>query len=199
MLETNDTVRAGCGKPARPVRRGRTERQSGRSVLYSTVDSCDSWLSRSPAPAFGIQVTLPSLDRSRLLALGWAAFVAVSWTWCIGMYLPVLMIRDFGLGAWFVFAIPNIVGAAALGWVLHRPGAAAELSRRHWPAAVAFSIVTVLFHAFFVGWIVRALIGDVGEIITAAAVILVFVVGRVGRRDLVIAAVVLVISLIAFV
>jgi ParB/RepB/Spo0J family partition protein len=34
-------VRAGCGKPARPVRRGRTERQSGRSALYSTaVENC---------------------------------------------------------------------------------------------------------------------------------------------------------------
>ena len=35
--EPKDIVRAGCGKSARPVRRGRTERPSCRSVLYSTA------------------------------------------------------------------------------------------------------------------------------------------------------------------
>src|SRR6267378_51795 len=40
MLEKKGIVRAGCGKSARPVRGGRTERQSGRSVLYSTGESC---------------------------------------------------------------------------------------------------------------------------------------------------------------
>src|ERR1700722_12862889 len=89
----------------------------------------------------------PTLDRSRLLALGWAAFVACSWTWCIGMYLPVLMVRDFGPLGWLVFPVPNGVGAAARGWILHRPGAAANLARRHWAAAACFSIVTILFHA----------------------------------------------------
>src|SRR5580692_678947 len=106
---------------------------------------------------------------SRKFALGWAAFVACSWTWCIGMYLPVLLIRDFGPAGWFVFAIPNVIGAAAMGWVLNRPDAAANLSRHHWHAAVAFSVVTILFHAFFVGWLIRSLIGDAAEFIVAAA------------------------------
>jgi len=36
MLEGNGIVRAGCGKPARPVRRGRTDRAIGpvSSLLY---------------------------------------------------------------------------------------------------------------------------------------------------------------------
>ena len=31
------------------------------------------------------------------------------------MFLPILLIRDFGPAAWFVFAIPNVVGAAVMG------------------------------------------------------------------------------------
>ncbi|MBV8780683.1 MAG: hypothetical protein JO353_04735, partial [Phycisphaerae bacterium] len=50
--------------------------------------------------------------------LGWAIFLGVSWTWCIGMYLPVLLVRDYGFWGWVVFAIPNVVGAAAMGWTI---------------------------------------------------------------------------------
>lgn len=116
------------------------------------------------------------------------------------MYLPVLMIRDFGDAGWLVFALPNILGAAALGWVLHRPGAAANLARQHWRAACSFSIITVLFHAFFVGWVIRALIGDAAEIITAASAagFYLYGYGRHGRRDLLAAAGLLAFSLIAF-
>ena len=34
------------------------------------------------------------------------------------MFLPVLIMREYGIAGWFVFAIPNVVGAAAVGWVL---------------------------------------------------------------------------------
>ncbi len=140
-----------------------------------------------------------SPDNTRRLALGWAAFVACSWTWCIGMYLPVLLVRDFGVAGWFVFTIPNVIGAAAMGWVLQSPGSAAELARRHWPAAVLFSLVTILFHAFFVGWIVRPLIGDMAEVTAITAAIGFYLLGRRGRADLPIAGVLLSLSLIAFV
>ena len=49
---------------------------------------------------------------------GWAAYLACSWTWCIGMFLPVLLVRDYGVWGWIVFAVPNVLGAAAMGWVL---------------------------------------------------------------------------------
>src|SRR4051812_22981962 len=42
----------------------------------------------------------------------WAIFLGVSWTWVIGMFLPVLLVRDYGLLGWVVFAIPNVIGAA---------------------------------------------------------------------------------------
>src|SRR5947199_7998526 len=85
--------------------------------------------------------------------LSWAAYLACSWTWCIGMFLPVLLVRDYGLGGWFVFAIPNVIGAAAMGWVLARPGASERLSTEHRTACVAFSAITLAFHAFFLAWL----------------------------------------------
>src|ERR1700722_683504 len=53
-----DTVRAGCAKSARPVRGGRTARQSGRAVLYSTA---------SHAFICFIQMDLPHLIRQTRL------------------------------------------------------------------------------------------------------------------------------------
>jgi hypothetical protein len=84
--------------------------------------------------------------------LGWAIFLGVSWTWCIGMFLPVLLVRDYGVWAWVVFAVPNVVGAAAMGWFI-----SADRSRlmvcAHRTAMTAFSIVTVAFQLFFAAWV----------------------------------------------
>ncbi|MGD9690309.1 MAG: hypothetical protein AB7K52_14180 [Phycisphaerales bacterium] len=91
----------------------------------------------------------PAPAPSRLFGLPWAAFLACSWTWCIGMFLPVLLLRDFGPGGFVVFAVPNVLGAAAMGWVLTRPSSDALL-RAHAPAAAAFSIVTIAFHGLFI-------------------------------------------------
>ncbi len=76
--------------------------------------------------------------------LGWGFFLACSWTWCIGMFLPVLLLRDFGPWSFAVFAAPNVIGAAAMGWVLRSAGSAARLQQAHRPVVAAFSIVTVL-------------------------------------------------------
>jgi hypothetical protein len=83
--------------------------------------------------------------------LGWAIYLGMSWTWCIGMFLPVLLIRDYGPWAWVVFAVPNVIGAAAMGWVL-REGQSEKLIEHHRPAVVAFSFVTVVFQIFFSLW-----------------------------------------------
>jgi hypothetical protein len=68
------------------------------------------------------------------------------------MFLPVLLVRDYGLVSWFVFAVPNVVGAAAMGFVLRRQRSSEELVERHLGAMLAFSLVTVAFHGFFLGW-----------------------------------------------
>ena len=83
------------------------------------------------------------------VTLGWAVYLACSWTWCIGMFLPALLVRDFGVWGFVVFAVPNVVGAAAMGWVLtgrHQPRALLE---KHRDAVRAFAIVTVVFQAYF--------------------------------------------------
>lgn len=90
------------------------------------------------------------------LTIGWAAYLACSWTWCIGMFLPVLLIRDFGLWGFIAFAAPNVIGAAAMGWTLWRRGHSELLVRAHWKMVKAFSGVTIAFQVFFLLWLIRA-------------------------------------------
>lgn len=86
--------------------------------------------------------------------LGWAAYLGCSWTWCIGMFLPVLLIRDYGVSAWWAFTIPNIIGAAAMGWVVRSREHSAAMIAAHLPAIRVFSLVTVAFMTFFAMWVI---------------------------------------------
>lgn len=124
-------------------------------------------------------------------------YLACSWTWCIGMLLPVLMVREFGFLGWVVFAVPNVVGAAGLGWVLSKPGAVERIVARHAMACQAFSAVTIAFHCFFIGWLVRGMVGWPGPVICALATLIIFLVTRGGKRELITAVAIYVISLIA--
>lgn len=90
---------------------------------------------------------------------GWGAYLACSWTWCIGMFLPVMLLRDYGALSFVVFAVPNVLGAAFMGLVLARPGVSEAITTWHWPACAAFSRVTTCFQAFFLGWLVVGLNG----------------------------------------
>jgi hypothetical protein len=83
--------------------------------------------------------------------LAWAVYLGMSWTWCIGMFLPVLLVRDYGPLAWLVFAAPNVLGAAAMGWLL-REGQSEQLQQHHGRAIGAFSFVTATFQIFFALW-----------------------------------------------
>ena len=115
---------------------------------------------------------------------GWAAFLACSWTWCIGMFLPVFLLRDFGPASFWVFAVPNVVGAALMGVLLARPGASEALVARHGWACWAFSLVTAAFQWFFFFWMVLGLPDNAGRwvIIPAAGVILLCGQAVRGRR-----------------
>jgi len=86
--------------------------------------------------------------RSPLFALGWAVFLGVSWTWVIGMWLPVILLRDFGRHSFLIFAIPNCLGAAAMGWVIASPAASRAFLARHAQACKLFSWVTFSFQVF---------------------------------------------------
>ncbi|MEM9167151.1 MAG: hypothetical protein AAGB48_09025 [Planctomycetota bacterium] len=97
----------------------------------------------------GAGQTRPPISRT----LGWAAYLGSSWTWCIGMYLPILMVRDLGLAGYLVFAVPNVVGAAAMGWVLRSPESSRRLVEAHPRACWWFSMVTACYHVFWLTWL----------------------------------------------
>lgn len=72
------------------------------------------------------------------------------------MFLPVLLVRDFGLAGFVAFAVPNVVGAAAMGWATRDAEASGRMLIEHATATRLFSIVTILFHGFFLAWLARS-------------------------------------------
>jgi hypothetical protein len=105
----------------------------------------------------------PSATRQ---GIAWSAFLGVSWTWCIGMFLPVLLARDFGVAGFLVFAIPNILGAALMGRVLPDAQSSRRFVDLHGGACTAFSGVTIVFHLFVLQWVIGGLIGSAAFLIT---------------------------------
>ncbi len=83
--------------------------------------------------------------------LGWGLYCASSWTWCIGMFLPIIMLRRFGWPGFLVFAIPNVIGLIAFGYLFDIEKARAAVVR-HRTAMRLFSLATVAFQLFFVTW-----------------------------------------------
>jgi hypothetical protein len=135
-------------------------------------------------------------DRARGLTrhwLGWAIYLGMSWTWCIGMFLPVLLIRDYGAWAWVVFAVPNVLGAAAMGWVL-REGQSEGMVAAHRGAMESFSSVTAIFQIFFALWMSQAYRLSLAAPLLAVALLLML--GDSQWRAIVAAIVTLVISLV---
>ncbi|MDB5325177.1 MAG: hypothetical protein JWM57_746, partial [Phycisphaerales bacterium] len=94
----------------------------------------------------------------------WAAYLGASWTWCIGMFLPVLLIRDYGPWAWVIFALPNVIGAGAMGWVMRSREMSHDYTIRHASACRLFSFVTIAFQLFFALWMLPRLLGPVGYV-----------------------------------
>jgi len=90
-----------------------------------------------------------------LSTIGWAAYLAVSWTWCIGMWMPVLLLRDFGAWSFASFALPNCIGAAAMGWVIASPASSRRFVEKHGAACRVFSLVTFIFQVFFLASILH--------------------------------------------
>jgi hypothetical protein len=109
----------------------------------------------------------------------WAVYLGMSWTWCIGMYLPVLLVRDFGIWGWIVFAIPNVVGAAAMGWVLKDHDSQAMVRAHHY-AIRAFSFVTAAFQLYFAFWMLDVMNADLAA---AAVVIFALIMLRASGRE----------------
>lgn len=108
--------------------------------------------------------------------LGWAAYLGSAWTWVIGMFLPVLLVRDFGDAGWWAFAVPNVIGAAAVGFVWKSAAASRSVEQKHGRAMLTFSMATLALHGFVIAaWLpvmfggVWAVAAFVGAVAVAAA------------------------------
>lgn len=121
------------------------------------------------------------VKRSWVSALPWAVYLGASWTWCIGMFLPVLLVRDFGVGGFWVFAVPNVLGAAAMGFVLRDAQDSRRMVERHRGAMVGFSLVTILFHVFFAAWMIRLLLGEWTALVVVGWMLVVWGIMRAAR------------------
>lgn len=75
------------------------------------------------------------------------------------MIFPALLLRDYGLYGWVVFAVPNVLGAAAMGLVLYRPQWSIDLVRKHRVACQNFTVITVAYHLFVLAWLFSKLFG----------------------------------------
>lgn len=71
------------------------------------------------------------------------------------MFLPILLVRDFGVWGFVVFAVPNVLGAAAFGWVLAKPGVSERLVEKHRPWLRGFSFVTIAFQIYLLIWMMH--------------------------------------------
>ena len=115
------------------------------------------------------------------------------------MLLPVLLVRELGVIGWIVFAIPNVIGAAAMGWVLRDPDSSRRIVEAHGPACRAFSAVTIAFHVFFVLWFVPRLVGlPVAACAFAVVGVYLLLTLWAPRTDLSVGAIVLLASLLLF-
>ncbi|MCH7546582.1 MAG: hypothetical protein IID30_09310 [Planctomycetes bacterium] len=68
------------------------------------------------------------------------------------MYLPALMLERFGWPGLLIFAIPNILGCAAFGYILKNRERSLALVLKHRKAMKCFSLVTIAYHVFFIGF-----------------------------------------------
>ncbi len=83
----------------------------------------------------------------------WGAYLACSWTWCIGMFLPTILMRDMGWMGFIIFAIPNVIGAAAMGWMLKSRLDSERFVEKHSGIIWWFSAIILAFHVFWILWI----------------------------------------------
>ena len=86
--------------------------------------------------------------RRAMQTVGWGLYLASSWTWCIGMFLPILLIRWWGWPGFLAFAVPNVIGCTLFGYVLTPETSRALVTRfRVWVAL--FGAATIAYQICF--------------------------------------------------
>ena len=91
----------------------------------------------------------------KLSTLSWGLYLSSSWTWCIGMFLPVILLHRYGWAGYLVFAVPNVIGCTAFGYVMGNAERSRQFVARYTPLLKGFSFVTILFHFYFVLMLLR--------------------------------------------
>ena len=82
--------------------------------------------------------------------IGWGLFCTSSWTWCIGMWLPVIVIERWGWPGFWAFAISNILGCTLMGYVVGSRSRSEQLVKDHRGPMRWFSVFTIAFQLFWV-------------------------------------------------
>ena len=77
------------------------------------------------------------------------------------MFLPIILIDRYGWAGFFMFAVPNVVGCTAFGYVLRTPERSQELVEKYRGALASFAVITIAFHAFFFAIVARYFISDI--------------------------------------
>lgn len=105
--------------------------------------------------------------RKTIENIQWGLFCTSSWTWCIGMYLPFILLRLWGWPGFWAFFVPNVLGCAMFGFVLDARRSRALAARLGWICAL-FSAVTVAYQCWFAGWIAQSVLAGPGADAAAA-------------------------------
>ena len=87
--------------------------------------------------------------RVRTVLSGFA--LATSWTWCIGMFAPIVIGSLMGWPGILAFAVPNVLGCALFGYLRSAERSRQE-TRDHALAMAVFSAATIAYQVFFAGW-----------------------------------------------
>lgn len=88
--------------------------------------------------------------RVRSVLSGFA--LATSWTWCIGMFAPIVIGSLMGWPGILMFAVPNVLGCALFGYLRSAEESRRETRDHAWAMAV-FGAATVAYQVFFAGWL----------------------------------------------
>lgn|GEM_PF-379197 len=112
----------------------------------------------APTPSARTDHGMPRFLRD----LGWGLFCASSWTWCIGTFLPFLMLRLHGWPGFWLFLVPNVLGCTLFGWWF-TPESSRAFCARHQKLMASFSAVTAAYQVAFLAWMLPAAAGFVDE------------------------------------
>lgn len=79
------------------------------------------------------------------------------------MYLPRIMIDRFGWPGFIAFAVPNVLGCAAFGYVVRSRARSDQMVAQHGSAMTWFSIFTIVYQVFFAVWLFAEVLPNVTE------------------------------------